>query len=48
MDNITLFTDEKTGQEFVIIDLGNGEFNSLPKSVYEERKANKDNPVGGN
>ena len=35
-------------KEHAIIDHGNGEFTSMPKSVYDEQQANKDNPVGGN
>jgi hypothetical protein len=36
MENITTFTDEKDGTNYVIIDRGNGEFTSMPKSVYDE------------
>ena len=45
MENITFFTDEKDGQEFVIIDLGNDEFNSMPKSEYERRQAEQSTPM---
>lgn len=51
MDKITfikitdLFTDEVT--EHAIIDRGNGEFTSMPKSVYDEQQATKNNPIGG-
>ena len=34
--------------EHAIIDRGNGEFTSMPKSVYDEQQATKNNPVGGN
>lgn len=34
-----LFTDELTGQEYVIIDHGNGEYTSMLKSVYDEQQA---------
>jgi len=34
MDNITVITDSQ-GVEQVIIDRGNGEFTSMPKSVYD-------------
>ena len=41
MDNISLFFDELDGSEHVIIDRGNGEFTSMPKSVYDEQLANE-------
>ena len=47
MDNVTFITDEH-GNEHAIIDHGNDQFTSMPKSVYDEQQANKDNPVGGN
>lgn len=34
-NNIIPFTDE-AGFDFVLIDRGNGEFTSMPKSVYDE------------
>ena len=37
MDNITFI--EVDGVEHVIIDRGNGEFTSMPKSVYDEQQA---------
>lgn len=45
--NTKLFTDEQ-GVEHIIIDRGNGEYTSMPKSVYDEQQANQNNPVGGN
>jgi hypothetical protein len=48
MDNVTFYTDELDGTEHAIIDRGNGEFTSMPKSVYDEQQANQNNPVGGN
>ena len=43
MDNVTFFdlTDSITGEviEWVTIDRGNGEFTSMPKSVYDEQQA---------
>ena len=36
---ITYFTDELDNTEYVIIDRGNGEFTSMPKSVYDEQQA---------
>lgn len=38
MDNVTFITD-KDDIEHVIIDRGNGEFTSMPKSVYDEQQA---------
>ena len=40
MDNVT-FT-EIEGVEHAITDRGNGEFTSMPKSVYDEQLANED------
>ena len=37
MDNVTFFTDD-FGVEHAIIDRGNGEFTSMPKSVYEAQQ----------
>ena len=39
MDNVTFIEIE--GKEHAIIDRGNGEFTSMPKSVYDELKANE-------
>ena len=43
MDNVTFIevTDSLTGEvlEHAIIDRGNGEFTSMPKSVYDEQQA---------
>lgn len=36
MENVAFIKDEITGNEHVIIDRGNGEFTSMPKSVYDE------------
>jgi hypothetical protein len=38
MENITHITDHY-GIEHVIIDRGNDEFTSMPKSVYDEQQA---------
>ena len=38
MDNIQYITDSE-GVEHVIIDRGNDEFTSMPKSVYDEQQA---------
>ena len=52
MDNVTFIkvtnplNDEVV--EHAIIDRGNGEFTSMPKSIYDEQQANQNNPVGGN
>ena len=52
MDKVTFIevTDPMTQEvtEHAIIDRGNGEFTSMPKSVYDEQQANQNNPVGGN
>lgn len=37
MENIEIITINET--EHVIIDRGNGEFTSMPKSVYDEQQA---------
>lgn len=37
MENITIITD-KDGIEHIIIDRGNGEYTSMPKSVYDEQQ----------
>lgn len=39
MENIEIIVSETTGDEHVIIDRGNGEFTSMPKSVYDEQQA---------
>ena len=44
MENIEIITVENidgTTTEHVIIDRGNGEFTSMPKSVYDEQQANQ-------
>jgi hypothetical protein len=51
MDKVTFVELENANGNLVehaIIDRGNGEFTSMPKSVYEEQQANQNNPVGGN
>jgi len=40
--NYELFTD-KDGNEHIIIDRGNGEFTSMPKAVWDELEAAKEN-----
>jgi hypothetical protein len=39
MSNVTFI--EVEGVEHAIIDRGNGEFTSMPKSIYDELKANE-------
>lgn len=42
MDNVTFIELEGIGgviDEYAIIDRGNGEFTSMPKSVYDEQQA---------
>jgi len=45
MENVTFIstTHELTGEvtEHAIIDRGNGEYTSMPKSVYDEQLANE-------
>lgn len=38
MENIKEVTNELTGEIHIIIDRGNGEFTSMPKSVYEAQQ----------
>jgi hypothetical protein len=45
MDNVTFFTDEMSGVEYALIDRGNGEFTSMPKSVYDEQQSNPHTPI---
>ena len=50
MENIKIITvsnPDGSVTEHVIIDRGNGEFTSMPKAVYDEQQANKNNPIGG-
>jgi hypothetical protein len=39
IENITTFTDELDGKEFVVIHREDGSFTSMPKSVYDEQLA---------
>lgn len=39
MDKVKFFTDELSGVEHAIIDRGNGEYTSMPKSTYDEQQA---------
>jgi hypothetical protein len=39
MENITYFTDEIDGTEFVLIDHGNEKFTSMTKAEYDRRQA---------
>ena len=40
MENVTYITNE-IGIEFAIVDHGNGEFTSMPKSVYDAQQAER-------
>ena len=40
MEIITVTNIDGTTTEHVVIDKGNGEFTSMPKSVYDEQQAN--------
>ena len=42
MDNVTFI--EVEGVEHAIIDRGNGEFTSMPKSEYDRRQAEQSTP----
>jgi hypothetical protein len=44
MENITQITDSY-GIEHIIIDRGNGEFTSMPKSTYEAIQAEQSTPI---
>ena len=48
MENITYFdlTDSVTGEviQWVTIDRGNGEFTSMPKSIYDAMQAEQSTP----
>jgi hypothetical protein len=39
MENMTIFEDTLTGELFAIIDRGNGEYTSMPKSTYDAQQA---------
>jgi hypothetical protein len=43
MENITYITDEY-GVEHTLIDHGNGEFTSMPKSEYDRQQAEQSTP----
>tara|TARA_R110000822_G_scaffold228977_2_gene361258 strand:- start:314 stop:475 length:162 start_codon:yes stop_codon:yes gene_type:complete len=49
MDNVTFIekTDSISGEvtEHAIIDRGNGEFTSMPKSTYDEQQAALSTPI---
>ena len=42
MENVTFIISETTGVEHAIIDRGNGEFTSMPKSLYDQQQAGLD------
>ena len=43
MDNVTFITDTD-GNQHAIIDRGNGEFTSMPKSEYDRQQAEQSTP----
>ena len=47
MNNIEIIVD-KDGIEHILIDRGNGEFTSMPKSVYDEQQAAQAQQPEGN
>jgi hypothetical protein len=44
MDKVSFIKVE--GVEHAIIDRGNGEFTSMPKSIYEAQQAEQSTPIG--
>jgi len=44
MENITYITDSY-GDEHVVIDHGNDQFTSMPKSEYEKQQAEQSTPI---
>lgn len=42
MENIKEITNELTGEVHIIIDRGNGEFTSMPKAVWDELEAQRE------
>ena len=44
MDKVTFIIDELSGVEYAIIDKGNDEFASMPKSLYEAMQAEQSTP----
>jgi hypothetical protein len=50
MENVTFIKIETMGiiETHAIIDRGNGEFTSMPKSHYDELQKQADQPIGGN
>jgi hypothetical protein len=45
MDNVTFFTSELDGTEYAIIDHGNDQFTSMPKSEYDRQQAEQSTPI---
>jgi hypothetical protein len=43
MDNVTFVTDS-LGNEYAIIDRGNGEYTSMTKAEYDRRQAEQSTP----
>ena len=48
MENVTFIINEIDGVEHAIIDRGNGEFTSMPKSVYNTLASESANDSKGN
>jgi hypothetical protein len=42
MDNVEIIENEQ-GDQFALIDRGNGEFTSMPKAIWDELEAAKEN-----
>jgi hypothetical protein len=45
MENIEIVVSNLDGSEHIIIDRGNGEFTSMPKSEYERQQAEQFTPI---
>ena len=43
MDNVTFFTNE-IGKEYALIDHGNKQFTSMPKTEYDRQQAEQSTP----
>ena len=45
MENVTFIINEVDGTEHALIDHGNGEFTSMPKSEYHKQQAEQSTPI---
>jgi hypothetical protein len=44
MENVTFFINEFDNSEWALIDHGNEQFTSMPKSLYEAQQAEQSTP----